>query len=210
MGGVVLAAQVVDVGGADQRPAHLPRDPHDALVGAVLLGDLVVLDLEVDVVGAEHPHQLVGVRAGLLLALLHDALAEARLEAPGERDHALRVGVEQLHVDVGLAAAEAVEVAERGELDQVLEARLVAGQERQVVALVADFLAVVAVLAEIGLEAQDRLDVMLPAGLVELDGPVQDAVVGEPQGRHPQLGAAGRERVDLAGAVEQRVLGVDV
>ena len=78
------------------------------------------------------------------------------------------------------------------------------------VALVADLLAVVAVLAEVGLEAQDRLHVVLAAGLVELDGPVQDPVVGESQRRHPELGAAGREGVDLAGAVEQRVLGVDV
>ena len=55
MARVVLAAQVVHVGGADERPADLARDPRDALVRAVLLGDLVVLELEVDVLRRRGP-----------------------------------------------------------------------------------------------------------------------------------------------------------
>ena len=148
--------------------------------------------------------------ARLLLALLDDPLAEARLEAARERDHALRVALQQLHVDVCLAAAKALQIAERGELDQVPEAGAVAGQQRQVVALVAHLLALVAVVHEVGLEAQDRLHAVLAARLVELDRAVQDAVVGEPQRGHAELGGAGRELLDLAGAVEQRILGMDV
>jgi hypothetical protein len=67
-----------------------------------------------------------------------------------------------------------------------------------------------AVVHEVRLEPQDRLDVVLPAGLVELHGAVHDAVIGQPEGRLAELGRALRELVDLAGAVEQRVLGVDV
>ena len=48
---VVLAAQVVDVGRAHQRPPDLAGHAHDALVGLVLVGDAVLLHLEVDVVG---------------------------------------------------------------------------------------------------------------------------------------------------------------
>src|SRR5688572_32524490 len=59
-------------------------------------------------------------------------------------------------------------------------------------------------------EAQDRLHAVLAAGLVELDRAVQHTVVGEAQGRHPELRAARREAVDLACAVQQGVLGVDV
>ena len=68
----------------------------------------------------------------------------------------------------------------------------------------------VAIVDEVGLEADDRLDPVLAAGLVELDGAVHHPVVGEPERRHPELGGAGGHRVDLAGAVEQRVLAVDV
>ena len=60
---VVLAAQVVHVGRRDQRAAHLAREADDRLVDLLLLGEAVVLDLEVDVLGPEGLDQLVEVRA---------------------------------------------------------------------------------------------------------------------------------------------------
>ena len=119
----VLAAQVVDVGGADQRAPELAGEADDALVGLVLLGDPVLLDLEVDLLGAEGLDQVVEVGAGVVVALLDQAAAEARLQAAGEDDHPLGVGREQVHVDVGLAAREALEEAGRGELDEVARNR---------------------------------------------------------------------------------------
>ena len=119
----VLAPQVVDVGGGDQRPAELPGEADDPLVGLVLLVDPVLLHLEVDLVGAEGLDQVVEVGAGVVVALFDQAPAEARLQAAGEDDDALGVALQQLHVDVGLAAREALEEAGRGELDQVGEAR---------------------------------------------------------------------------------------
>ena len=149
--------------------------------------------------------------AGVVGPLLDQAAAEARLQAAGEDDHALGVGGEHLHVDVGLAAREALEEAGRGELDQVGEAGVALGQQGEVVALVFRLLLDrLHVVDEVGLEADDRLDPVLLAGLVEVDGAVHHAVVGEAQRRLPQLGGAGRHRVDLAGAVEQRVLAVGV
>ena len=132
----VLAAQVVDVGGADQRPAQLAGEADDPLVRLVLLGDAVLLHLEVDLLGPEGLDQVVEVGAGVVGALFDQAAAEARLQAAGERDHTLGVRGEQLHVDVGLAAREALEEAGRGELDQVGEAGVALGQQGEVVALV--------------------------------------------------------------------------
>ena len=62
---IVLAAQIVNIAGADQRPAQLAGDTDDLLVALVLDGEAVLLDLEVDVVGAEGPHQLVSVGASV-------------------------------------------------------------------------------------------------------------------------------------------------
>ena len=87
----VLAPQVVDVGGADQRPAQLAGEADDPLVGLVLLGDAVLLHLEVDLLGAEGLDQVVEVGAGVVGALFDQAAAEARLQAAGEDDHALGV-----------------------------------------------------------------------------------------------------------------------
>ncbi len=169
----------------------------------------LLLDLEVDVVRPEDLQQVVDVRAGLGGVVVDEAAAEARLEAAGERDHALGVAFEQPHVDVGLAAPVPLEEAGRGELDEVAEALVVAGEQREVVALEPDRL-VLHVVHQVGLEAEDRLDAVLAAGLVELDRAVHDPVVGEPQRRLAERGRPLGQRVDLAGAVEQRVLGVDV
>ena len=97
--------------------------------------------------------------------------------------------VEQLHVDVRLAAREALEEAGRGELDEVAEAGVVGGEQGQVVAL-APGSSARAVVDQVGLEPEDRLDPVLLAGLVELDRAVHDPVVGEPERRHPELGGA--------------------
>ncbi len=74
---VVLPPQVVDVGGAHQRPAELTCDLHDPLVRLVLVGEPVALDLEVDVVRPEDLQQVVGVSASLGRAVIDDAAAEA-------------------------------------------------------------------------------------------------------------------------------------
>ena len=206
---VVLTAQVVDVGRRDEAAAHLPREADDRLVDLLLLGDPVVLDLEVDVVGPEDVDEVVEVAAGLLHAPLDDPAARAGGEAAGERDDAVAVALQQLHVDARLAAVQALEEAGAGELREVLEALVVLREQREVVAL--DLaLADRAVVDEVGLEAQDRLDVVLLAGLEELDRAVHHAVIGEAQRGLPELGRAGGELVDLAGAVQQRVLRVDV
>ena len=208
---VVLAAQVVDVGGRHQRPAELARHLDDPLVRLLLLRDAVALHLEVDLVRAEGVDEVVDVRPRVVGPVLDQPAAEARLQAAGEGDDALGMRREQLHVDVRLAAGEALEEAGRAQLDQVAEAGVVGGQQGEVVALVARRLRRhVAVVDEVGLEADDRLDPGRLAGLVVLDRPVHHAVVGEPERRHVELGGAGGQLVDLAGPVEQRVLAVDV
>jgi hypothetical protein len=117
--------------------------------------------------------------------------------------------LQQRHVDVALAALVPLEEAGRGELDEIAQPLVAARQERQVVALVADRVGG-QVVAEVGLEAQDRLDPVRLAGLLELHGAVHHAVVRQAQSGLVELGRARREGVDLAGAVEQRVLGVHV
>ena len=77
------------------------------------------------------------------------------------------------------------------------------------IALVAHRLGL-AIVDEVGLEPDHGVDPVLLAGLVVLDGAVHHPVVGEPQRGLPVGGGALGQRVDPAGAVENRVLGVDV
>jgi hypothetical protein len=117
--------------------------------------------------------------------------------------------IASFEVDARLAAVQALEEAGAGELDQVAQALAVLRQQREVVAL--DLaLADRAIVDEIRLEADDRLDAVLAGGLVELDRAVHHAVVREAQRGLPELRGALGELVDVACPVEQRVLGVDV
>ena len=68
----------------------------------------------------------------------------------------------------------------------------------------------VPVVGDVDLAADDGLDSLVPGRLVEVDRAGERAVVGERDGRHLELGGALREVRDPAGAVEDRVLGVDV
>ena len=137
---------------------------------------------------------------------LLERLADAAGEAAGERDQPGRVLLEQLPVDARLVVV-ALEVAEARELDQVRVSGVVGGEEREVrVAL----LLRLAVVGDVDLAADDRLDAVLLRLAVELDGAGQAAVVGEADGRHLELCGARGERRDAAGAVQDRVLGVDV
>ena len=215
---VVVARQVVDVARADERAADLAREAHDPLVHLVLLGDAVDLDLHVDVLAAHGLEEIVEMGAGIGGALLDDPAREARLEAARQRDQALRVALQEPDVDVGLAPAESLEEAGRGELHQVAEALVGAREERQVVAL-APAVGRRVVVDEVGLHADDRLDPGLLARLVVVDGAVHGAVIGDAERGHAELGGPLGHRIDralrgllldLAMAVEQRILAVDV
>ena len=63
---VVLLAQVVHVGGGDQRAPGLGREALHRRVDLLLLLQPVALDLEIDVLGPEDSDQLVEVGAGVL------------------------------------------------------------------------------------------------------------------------------------------------
>ena len=113
-----------------------------------------VLQLDVDGVAAEDLREPVELAGGVGGPVLLDRLRDAARHAAGERDHALGVPLEQLEVDARLVVV-ALEVAERGELDQVPVADLVLREQRQVrVAL----LLRLAVVGDVDLAAEDRLD----------------------------------------------------
>ena len=208
---VVLAAQVMNVGGRHQRPADLAGDPGDPGVGLVLVVDPVLLNLHVDLLGAEYLDQLVEVGTRVVRPVFDQPLDEAGLEAAGQADDSLRVAVEEIHVDVGLAAVVALEEPFGAERHQVAEAGVVLGQKGQVVALVAGHLPDrVTVIDEVGLDAEDRLYVVLTTGLVHVESAVHHTVVGQAQRRHVELCRTGSHLLDVARSVEHRVLAVNV
>ena len=202
----VGGGEVVDVARRDERELCLGGELDELRVDALLDVEAGVLELDVGVLAAEDLGEPVEVGARVGRPVLLERLADPSREAAGERDQAGRVGLEQLPVDARLREV-ALEVAERGELDEVRVALVRLGEERQVRVAAG---ARAAVVGDVDLAADDRLHALVLRRLEELDRARERAVIGERDGRHLELRGALRERGDPAGAVEDRVLAVDV
>lgn len=63
---------------------------------------------------------------------------------------------------------------------------------------------------DVGFDADDWLDPMLRCRLDELDGAVEGAVIGEGDGVHPEALCLLHERIQIAHAVEQAELAMDM
>ena len=202
----VLVAEVVDVAGRDEPEPGALGHLRKERVNSLLRLEVRVLHLDVGGVLAEDLDEPVHLRRSVGGPGLLERLADPSGEAAGERDQPLGVGLEQLPVDARLVVV-TLEVAGRGELDQVGVAGVVLGEEREVSVPLGLGAAVV---ADVDLAAENRLDSDLSGLPVELDGPGKRAVIGEPDGGHLELSSPSRKGRDAARPVEDRVLGVDV
>jgi hypothetical protein len=184
----------------------------------------VVLQLDEEVVAPEDLLQPPGLLERATLVTLEQRLQDVATEAAGRGDEALVVLLEQLPVQTRLVVV-ALQKRPAGELDEVAVAGFVLGEQREVVVELAPALGVAArvvdaaapgrafaamVVSHVGLGAEDRLDALLAALLVELECPVHVAVIGQPERRLPVGDRFGHEFVQAGGTVEHGELGVHV
>ena len=210
----VVLREVVRVVRGDELEADLLAEARHHRHDLLLVGDAVVLDLEEEVLGAEDVLELQRGIARLGVIASGEALGDFALEARREDDQPFAVLAEELLVDPRLVV-EAFDEAFRDELDEVLVAGVVRGEDDEVVVragvrlLVFDGRLVEAgAVRDVHLAADDRLDPRPFHGVVELDGPEHVAVVGDGARRHAELRHPFRERVGPAGAVEKGVFSV--
>ena len=191
MGAAVLPPQVVHVVGADEGQIQVARHRQEAGVHHPLLVDALVLHLEEEVAGAQDVPVGGGRVAGALRLLGAEARRHLPLQATAEADEPLRVPGQQVLVDPGLVV-EPLGVPGRDELDEVVVAGEVLGQEHEVVVGLAGGAALVAAAAggDVHLAAEDRLDAALPRLVVEHDAGEHVAVLGDGEGRRAGLRSA--------------------
>jgi hypothetical protein len=117
---------------------------------------------------------------------------------------------DQFAVDAGLVVV-AFEVRLRREGDEILVSFEIPRQQQEVVGLVvAPFAALARSLGDVGLHADDGLDATVARLAVEVDRPVEGAVVGHGHGFHAELLHAVHQGRDFRHAVEERILGMSV
>ena len=96
---VVLLHQVVRVAGGDHRQAEPPGEVGGGLLVVTLNLDVVVLDLDEEVLGAENLLIPDGQLLGVLEFAVEDVVGELRRDAPRQADQPLGVAFEDLLVD---------------------------------------------------------------------------------------------------------------
>jgi hypothetical protein len=213
LGARVGGIDVMDVVRADDLEPELLGQPEEPRDDFPLLGDPMVLDLDEVVLAPEDVYEAGRGLARILPAVVEEVLRHQRGEASGEPDQALGVPGKGLQVRPRLVI-EPLQVGVAHELQEVLVAGDVARQEAQVEdapALVASALFFEAgALREVELAADQGLDPLALGDRIELYGAKQVAVIGEGQGRHPELPRPVHQPVDPAAAVQKAVVRVDM
>ena len=203
---VVVLMRVVAVVRGEQRRTDLLGDLDQLRVRLTLGGQAVVLQFDEQVVAPEDVLQPARLGQRALVVAVEQRLQHVPAEAAGGGDQTLGVLLEQLPVDAGLVVV-ALHERQARQLDQVLVAGLVLGQQGQVVVELGAALGVAArvvdaapprgalravIVGHVGLGADDRLDPLLVAFLVEVQRAVHVPVIGHADrrlsvGRPPSL-----------------------
>ena len=217
----VAPHRVVEVVRRDERDVERPRERDLLREHAPLVRDAVILQLHEEAIGTEDV--AVASRRLLRAAILPGEQQRRQLARQTSRqaDDSLGVLGEQLLVHAR-PVVEALQVGGRHELQQVAVAGLVLRQEREVVVLLLVLAGVPLeprARRDVGLDADDRLDAGGAPGLEEAERAEHGAVIRDGHRGHAVargLREDGRSvgmelrRLDPGGAVQQRVLGVDV
>ncbi len=161
-----LFLEVVHVVGGNQFQAKLLRPGNQMPVDLGLFGQAVVLQFEVEVIRPESLLEPINRLARLGQLVLLNQLRDFARQAARERDEPVLVRGQQFFVNAGLVVI-ALQMGGGRELDEILVAGLILGQEEQVVINVprsrSSLLLEAAAGRNIDLAADDRLDASLAA-----------------------------------------------
>ena len=202
----VVGAQVVAVVGGHQRQLEVIGKLDQEIIDRGLLRDAVGLQFQIEPV-REQGSVLSGHGHGRVLALFQKLLVDLALEAGRQGDEPLAVSAEQLLVDPGLVV-HALGIALGDQLQQVLVAGHVLGQQHEMVARAAGIAVVAAAGRHVDLAAEDGLDPGLLGRVVKNQRAVEVAVVGDGRGGRAEGGGGLDQIADADGPVEEAVFGV--
>ena len=164
-------------------------------------------DLKVEAIAENLAIHLRSLLRALVVVAQEWLRAQAR-HAARKHDQAFVVFCQKVEVDPRLVVV-ALEEALGNERDQIAVADQVRSQERNV-----GFLARRSVEAaarrQIGFATDDRHELVVARGVVELERPEHNAVIGEGDARRALVGGAPAQRIHATCAIQERVFAMDV
>src|SRR5271157_614952 len=221
----IFVVQIVAIVGDNQGDAGFLGEANQFAVDALFDLQALILNFQEEVPFPENVAELVGIIAGQVELFLDDAFRDRAAQAGGEGDETLAVFREEIVINARLVV-EAFEESGGNELDQVVVALEVLAEEHQVIAAAGAgfhfaafatigragfFTAVVAAaLGEVNFAADDGLDVALAGFMEEIGGGKEVAMVGDGHGRHFLARGFVEKFGDIASAVQQAEVCVDV
>ena len=206
----VVFAEIVAVVGGDKRQTEIFFELEKAGMDAVLLLQTLILNFEIKILLAKNVGKSAGRGPGSVVIIFHQALGHLALQAAGKADQAAGMFGEKLLADARLVI-KAVQRSLRGDLYQIAIALFIFGEHEQVVIRVAlGGGAVIILFANIEFAADDRLHARMFGRIHEMDCAKNVAVVSHGHGRHTQLLYALAKFLDITGAIEQGVVGMQM
>src|SRR6266545_4572441 len=204
---------VMHVVSGDEVQPEILRPLNQVAIDLGLFGDRVVLEFEIKIFRAERLLEPIHGGARLIQPVLLDQFGNFTGETSGKHDEALVVLRQNFFVDARLVVI-ALQMRRGGESDQVLVARLVLRQQDKMMVNVLAAAGRLFVEATAGrnihLATDDRFDAFVASGLIKIDRAVEHTVVGDREGGKLQFMRLVHQPVEAAGAVEQRILGVQM
>ena len=209
----IVFTKVVAIIGRDQGQTEILFQIEQASVDSVLEFEALVLNFEEKVFLAEKIAVKASGRAGCIVVPFHQTLCDFPLQAAGKADQSSRVLGQKLLADARLVV-ETVERSFRGDLHQVAVAFFVFGEHEQVVVRIAfrrrALDVVVVFLADVEFASDDGLDTCFMGRIDEVHGAKNIPVVGHRHRGHAEFFDAMDQFFDVAGAVEQGVVAMQV
>ena len=207
----LLRTDVVKIVRQDEWESNLRRELEELLVQSLLLWEAVILYLKVEAILAEDVAVTPRKCTRMLPVINLKGTRDLTVQAAGESDQPLGILREVVKVDARLVV-HAVKVRIGDQSAEIAIAGCVRGEQDQVEGLLVCLPLFVghAAACNIRLHADDRLDPTLGRRLDKLHRPVEGTVIGNGDGVHAERLRLVHERIDLAHAVEQAELGVDV
>jgi len=209
----VVPLEVMHVIGRDELQAELFGPRHQLPVDPGLLGQAVLLQLQVEILRPERLLEPVHRRARPRQLIFQNPLRDFARQAAGERQQPFPVFRQQFLVNARLVIIP-LRMRPGGQLDQVPIAGFIPGQQHEVMIHIAPagggLLLEPASRRHINLAANDGFEAVLPGLLIEVYGAIQHAMVGDRQRRKLQVARLLHQPIQPAGAIEQGILGVQV
>jgi len=207
----VLLPEIVGIVGTHQRNARLVVEPQQLPVHLGLVGDTVVLQLQIKAVLTEDVPHGQGVFLRPVIVTVQYSAGDLTGQTSRQRNKALGVFPQQVHVDTGL------DVKAFGEclthhIGQIPIACLVLAQQHQMAALRIELVLLIEAgpPRHIHLAPDDGMDALLFAGAVEVNNAVHHTVIRDGHRVLPHLLYQRRQIPYSARTVQQAVFRMDM